>query len=76
MFRALVVTVGLTVAGTWVGAVCAEAQSQQDVDQASAPHRAASSATTQGAGGRTQQGRARRPNRSPRRCGRTRTWAT
>jgi hypothetical protein len=45
MIRALIVSIGLVAAGTLVGAVCAEAQSQQDVDQASTAH----GATTSGA---------------------------
>jgi hypothetical protein len=43
MIRALVVSVGLLAAGMLVGAVGAEGQSQQDVDQASAAHGAAGS---------------------------------
>ena len=46
MIRALVVSVGFMVAGTLVGAACAEAQSQQDVDQASTPHGATASGTS------------------------------
>jgi septal ring factor EnvC (AmiA/AmiB activator) len=38
MIRALVVSAGLVAAGMLAGAVCAEAQSQQDVDQASVAH--------------------------------------
>lgn len=45
MIRALVVFVGFLAAGMFVGAVCAEAQSQQDADQAPTPH----GATTSGA---------------------------
>jgi hypothetical protein len=45
MIRALVVSVGWLVAGTLAGAACAEAQSQQDVDQASAAHGTSSSGT-------------------------------
>jgi hypothetical protein len=41
MIRALVVSTGLVAAGMLAGAVCAEAQSQQDVDQASTAHGAA-----------------------------------
>jgi hypothetical protein len=40
MIRALVVSAGFVAVGTLVGAVCAEAQSQQDVDQPSAAHAA------------------------------------
>jgi outer membrane murein-binding lipoprotein Lpp len=43
MIRALVVCVGLAAMGMSVGRVCAEAQSQQDVDQASTPHGTATS---------------------------------
>jgi hypothetical protein len=49
MLRAFVFSVGLMVAGTLVGAACAEAQSHQDADQGSAPHGATSGATTSGA---------------------------
>jgi hypothetical protein len=40
MIRAFVVSVGFLAAGTLMGAACAEAQSQQGVDQASATHAA------------------------------------
>jgi hypothetical protein len=43
MIRAFVVSVGFIAAGILVGAACAEAQSEQEVDVASAPHGATGS---------------------------------
>jgi hypothetical protein len=43
MIRALIVSIAFVAAGTLAGAVCAEAQNQQNVDQASAAHGATTS---------------------------------
>lgn len=55
MVRAFVISVGFIAAGMSVGAICAEAQSQQDVDQTSAPHGTSGA----GAGGSGAAGKAK-----------------